>query len=1065
MRKTENEKSQGREASETKKVYHKTRGKASKKESTDKRKQASAKRELRRQKAIKAVAIKELLIELKLEKNESYVCPACKSKDSLTLNPDKCEFSCSNCKQKGNSIKVVKLARGLSDWKAIAYIEELSNSQKSSTEQSASSSEESSEKESSTCPLCEAENSIVVNQEKGTRHCQACLEKIPEPQKNSPEPTESTPPPAEATDFPPKRSSKPSKSGCIPEEELEIIKRDIDLAVLVRAEGIELKRQGKNLVGLCPLHADKKPSLVISPNNLWHCFGCGRGGTNIDWIMELKKVGFREAVEFLREQYPRVCVSSRSEEGVRAAKVSRETYPVEMGADDQRLLRQVISYYQESLKQTPAALAYLEKRGLKDAQMLEYFRIGFADRSLGKRLPGGHAKEGKEIRERLINLGIIRQSGHEHFAGSIVIPIMDARANITEIYGRKINDNLRQGTAYHMYLPGPHKGIFNPASLESGGVILCESLIDAMSFWVQGFKNVTASYGTQGFTEEHLKAFSSHQVKKVFIAYDADVAGDKASQKLAEKLLPQGIECYRVVFPWGKDANELICESKNPKLELQKILQQAVKLEGTLPSLAAQITAAKEKKTSAQTSAASQKSVTYSLRPEKEDAANQKNITIPDKHKLCPEIKGEVIEINIHERVYRIRGLKKNLSFDNMRVNIRVAQEDRLHVDTLELYNARQRNLFIKTVALELGIKPEIIKYDVNRILLCLEQLQIQYIEEAINPRKKEVEMSKKEEQEAKAFLMNRNLLGIIIRDFNKVGLVGEDTNALVCYLALTSRLLNDPLAIIIQALSGAGKSALMNTALSFIPEEGVVKYTAMTGQSLFYMGENELVHKILAISEEEGAEKAAYSLKIMQSEKGLSIASTGKDPKTGRFLTHEYKVKGPVQIILTTTAIIIDEELQNRCLVLTVNEGRIQTQAIHKLQRARETLKGMLREHERERIIKLHQNAQRLLKPIMVVNPYAENLTFLDSRLRSRRDQIKYLTLIRSIALLHQYQRPIKKTQFQGEEISYIEVTLEDIDTANRLISEVLGTSLDELAPQTRRFPQSPPRDGTGAL
>ena len=115
-----------------------------------------------------------------------------------------------------------------------------------------------------------------------------------------------------------------------------------------------------------------------------------------------------------------------------------------------------------------------------------------------------------------------------------------------------------------------------------------------------------------------------------------------------------------------------------------------------------------------------------------------------------------------------------------------------------------------------------------------------------------------------------------------------------------------------------------------------------------------------------------------------LTIASTGKDPETGRLITHEYRVEGPVMIFLTTTAIDLDEELLNRCLVLTVNEDREQTQAIHRQQREQQTLEGLLARREREAILALHRNAQRLLKPVAVVNPYARELTFPDSQTRT---------------------------------------------------------------------------------
>jgi hypothetical protein len=142
-----------------------------------------------------------------------------------------------------------------------------------------------------------------------------------------------------------------------------------------------------------------------------------------------------------------------------------------------------------------------------------------------------------------------------------------------------------------------------------------------------------------------------------------------------------------------------------------------------------------------------------------------------------------------------------------------------------------------------------------------------------------------------------------------------------------------------------------------------------------------------------------------------------------------------------------------NRCLVLSVDEGRAQTAAIHAAQRARRTLAGLLARTDRERLLKVPQAAQRLLQPLAVVNPYADRLTFLNDRTRTRRDHEKYLTLIDTIALLHQYQREVKTLGHGEREVRYVEVTLADIALANELAHEVLGRTLDELPPQTRRL------------
>jgi len=313
--------------------------------------------------------------------------------------------------------------------------------------------------------------------------------------------------------------------------------------------------------------------------------------------------------------------------------------------------------------------------------------------------------------------------------------------------------------------------------------------------------------------------------------------------------------------------------------------------------------------------------------------------------------------------------------------------------------------------------------------------------------------LTPEEHAQAMHLLQSPDLVQRIVNAFDRCGLVGERTNKLVAYLAAVSRKLDAPLAIIIQSSSAAGKTALMDALLWLMPVEERVRYSAMTGKALFYLTETSLKHKILAISEEEGAEQASYALKLLQSEGQLTIASTGKDPATGMLVTQEYHVEGPVMIILTTTAIEIDEELLNRCIVLTVDETQEQTRAIHQLQRELQTLEGLVGKREADGFKRLHQNAQRLLRPIAVINPFARDLTFLDGRIRTRRDHMKYLTLIRCVALLFQFQRPHKFVGEGKERIEYIEVSREDIAIANSLAHEVLGRSLDELAPQTRRL------------
>ena len=243
----------------------------------------------------------------------------------------------------------------------------------------------------------------------------------------------------------------------IPETEIERLKSEVSVERLVEASGIELKKTGKDLTGKCPFHEDDTASLVVTPvKNLWHCFGCGAAGGPIDWVMKKNGVSFRHAVELLRDGVP--SLRPGSGQALAASPVKRTTVraleaPVQFDADDQALLNQVVGYYHETLKQSPEALAYLQARGLDSAEAIEHFKLGYANRTLGLRLPEKNRLAGADIRTRLQKIGIYRESGHEHFNGSLIVPVQDEHGNAVEVYGRKVRDDLRKGTPLHLYLP------------------------------------------------------------------------------------------------------------------------------------------------------------------------------------------------------------------------------------------------------------------------------------------------------------------------------------------------------------------------------------------------------------------------------------------------------------------------------------------------------------------------------------------------------------------------------------------------------------------------------------
>jgi DNA primase len=261
-----------------------------------------------------------------------------------------------------------------------------------------------------------------------------------------------------------------------PDEEIERLKKEVPLGALVAASGVTLRKAGADLVGCCPFHDDREPSLVVSPGkNLWHCMGaCQAGGSVIDWVMRSQGVSFRHAVELVRSSPAamRPVVNG----AVPARSTSRRLVSsLEADAGDAELLAQVVSYYHQTLSQSPEALAYLASRKVGSPEAIEVFALGYANRTLSYRLPTKDSKTGADIRGRLQALGVLRASGHEHFNGSVVVPVLDGAGTVAEMYGRKVRDDLRPGTPSHLYLPGPHRGVWNRAGItDAGEVVLAE---------------------------------------------------------------------------------------------------------------------------------------------------------------------------------------------------------------------------------------------------------------------------------------------------------------------------------------------------------------------------------------------------------------------------------------------------------------------------------------------------------------------------------------------------------------------------------------------------------------
>jgi len=799
-----------------------------------------------------------------------------------------------------------------------------------------------------------------------------------------------------------------------PSASFEEIKRTTDIVRVIESYGIALKRQGKEFVGLCPFHEDKNPSLRVNPDKgLFHCFGCGAAGNAIQFVAKKEDISEREAALKLLSAIPGV----RRAEPAAAVSVEPRPSNVERNA----LLQRVASFYAKTLHgEDRAGLNYLKTRNLSDPTMLEVFQVGYCNGTLHKTLP----REG-EIVERLKAIGILDKRGEEILKGRLIVPIFDARGNVSGLYARNVHACEEKDR--HRYLAGPHRGVFNSASLKTAQtVFITEAIFDSMAFWQAGFRNAIALYGNRGWTADHealiresgLSACGHAQagVTEVYLALDNDERSREQTQRLREKLGELGVKAVHVIrWPDGvKDAAEFF--SSRGAADFESLIKAACPSAITC-HLPLETCDSEQITMTPQGFAASYGPRRYELFA----------IERPSPSKLKATIKA-VASSNVEHRISN-------------------AAIGRFHFDTVDFYLSRQRRNFIVEAARLFQETAEAIEADLNKLTVQVESYAAKRLEEK-TPRVTLVS----ETDKAQGYKLGRdpNLVLEILGDGKKLGIVGEPFNTLLDYLGVTSRKLDDPLAIHTLASSGAGKSFLLDAILSLCPPEDLIRVTSLSDKALFYKGEHSLAHKVLAVEEVAGALGARYAIRSLISEKVLKSETTIKNPLTGRMETQSSVVYGSPSYFETTTNPETDEETRSRLIIQTVDESVEQTLAILEAQRNAHTVEGWGRKLARGAILARHHAFQRMLRPLRVVNRFEPLLGYGDGRLLFRRDHPKYLNLILVIAFLFQMQRPVKTSSTLGE---YIEVTLDDIALANELALELFGHSLDDLSPPSRQL------------
>jgi 5S rRNA maturation endonuclease (ribonuclease M5) len=780
---------------------------------------------------------------------------------------------------------------------------------------------------------------------------------------------------------------------------------------------LEPKREGRSYKMRCPFHADDTPSLSVDPEKgLWQCFGCGEGGDAITFLQRSRGLEFGPAADLWRQmsgQEPKHTKTTREGKpmggdtnGGTARKVrataANEAEPNEIAIKAEpssgQLLERMAELYTKSLAKSEEALAYLQERGITDMATIRAFRLGYVDGSRAK-MAATSAQ-----REALTELGILNAKGTETLYGCIVAPLFDRDGQVTSFLGRRIQPSDNP----HRVPAGPKSGFFHVQAAKGaahGELVLVEGFLDALACYQAGIRNVMAIGGATHVNPAMIDLLAAERVKEVLLAFDPDDAGDQGSKAWAEQLERQGIGSRRVRL--DVDPNEFF------------------RTGGTVEAFRAR--------------AESGESLG---KPSNESELLFQAGGVLYRAKACGGPGSKSGKLRVHL-----------LASFAPKVNGATTAAPVSHRDTLDLYSHKARKIFSNCFFEKLTSEFE----DTAPSQSCLDsglETLVEKLERRSDQRAQAKDsrtqcpaMSPQEREAAESFLREPNLVGRLQDDMNTLGYVGETEAKLLVYLIATSRKLPRPLSGIIGSGSGAGKSFLAELAELLMPPEDVELFSKLTPQALYYLPEDYLFRKLLVLEERAGGEGADYAIRTLQSKDKLTQLVTIKDPVSGVSGTKQFTVRGPVAYLETTTDSYLNPENTSRCFEIPLDESAEQTRRIHEHQRLARSSQGLAHVIGREALQRRHHNAQRLLESVRVVIPYAQELTFPDRFLRTRRDHERFLSLIEAVAFLHQMQRPRKEAVIKGETVSYIEATPEDYEHAHALALKVLWVSLDELS------------------
>lgn len=816
------------------------------------------------------------------------------------------------------------------------------------------------------------------------------------------------------------------------DEILERIKAAVSLVDLFVEDGSEPNPVGREWGAVCPFHDDKNASLQLD-EAVYHCFACGAKGNAYQYLMDRRGLTFQQAVRLLAKK----------------AKITIEDESVlDHGAEDTADLsrfEQIASAALEHWVLNGDGADYLRGRGIKDNNpLIPLPKVGYCDNTV---LP--HLTSKGFTQQELREFGFINAESNSCLSGRAIIPIY-ANGRLVNLYGRATDPAAKVKHFYLRENVAPYN-IDSQDVRDATEVAVVEAILDAAAMAQAGTTAVIATYGSNGFKPSYVDQLKRRckSLKQVLLVPDADrpkngkpAPSTAAACRTISEFCKRGIEARAMLLPLGEDPCTYFTTGAKrglPATVSVPAFNYTLELAGGFDQKDPAICLAFSRPMGTGLSASGEMLVTVNGEPE----------VIPDligTQAIAYSRSGadNIIEASISEIEVDDKGVK---------ALFHMSRDGRLFHDVIATHSTGAR----KRVANALDISER----DATAMLLWIEG-QAGAFERQEKAAREEAERKRKQKRISPAVTrmitdlqQSKKLLEDIRQAITDIGYVGEDINKVLLYLVAASARLDDPLGCFISADSGAGKSALVDAVAQLMPEEMVISISRMSPHALYYFGPHDIENRWLIVAERVGvgeSEEADYSVRTLFSEKKLTLMRPQKD-EDDRMVSEVKTIYGPIAYTETTTDVTIHDENATRLLEINIEESEAHTACIHDIQRmyasiGQEEIANLLR--KKRNLAEAHQGFIRSLNKLHVRIPFAEHITFPTHLTRSRRDHLKFLTVIKVIAWLHQHQRPI----LNSGGLSYIEATPDDYHEAfkvsepfiNRALGGIPERSLDLL-------------------